>query len=408
MSWTASSDLRAQVQKLWDKGQLLAQLVEQAQADCEESKPLFPLRLMLKGPNSSELSERFDEVRAWIANLQQGVKVRTRPAYRLVLREIRHRVIGINAVPDEAWVDTLDDALALIGKRREAERFQSLLDQTAAIQPLLLQWLKRRPLRALELAGDWPLLLNIIAWLQAHPRPGIYLRQVDIPDVHSKFIELHRATLSELLDLALPAAAIDTSAGGVSDFARRYGFRGKPLRIRFRLLDARHALIAGDTDQDFTVTRETFDRLDPEASRVFITENEINFLSFPPMADSMVIFGAGYGFDMLSENAWLRERALYYWGDIDTHGFAILDQLRSLFPHVQSLLMDRATLLAHRQHWIAEPQPTLRDLPRLCDEERMLYDDLRDNRLGKQVRLEQEKIGFRLVEETLRTLQKEA
>ena len=31
--------------------------------------------------------------------------------------------------------------------------------------------------------------------------------------------------------------------------------------------------------------------------RVFITENEINFLAFPRMKEAIVIFGAGYGWD---------------------------------------------------------------------------------------------------------------
>ena len=38
---------------------------------------------------------------------------------------------------------------------------------------------------------------------------------------------------------------------------------------------------------------------------------------------------------------------LVYWGDLDTHGFAILNRLRECFPHARSMLMDRATLLAH-------------------------------------------------------------
>ncbi len=394
MSWTTPSDLRAQVQKLWDKGRLLSSLID------EES--CFPLRLTLKSPGSPELSERFDAVRAWIADLQLGEKSSTRHGYRLVMREVRHRVIGANAVPHEAWIDTLDDALALIAKRRDAERFRDLAAQTAA-QPALLPWLKKRPLRALELAGDWTRLLAIVGWLQANPRPGIYLRQVDIPGVHSKFIELHRGVLSELLGLALPAGAVDAGAAG--DFARRYGFRSKPVRIRFRLLDAQQALLVTGTDQDLALTHDTFARLDPAASRVFITENEVNFLAFPPMADSLVIFGAGYGFDMLAEAAWLRDRKLYYWGDIDTHGFAILDQLRAHFPHARSFLMDRATLLAHREQWTDEPQPATRDLPRLDDEERALYDDLRDNRFGPKIRLEQEKIRFGWIEDALLGLQ---
>jgi flagellar motility protein MotE (MotC chaperone) len=364
-------------------------------------------RIALWEGSKGELLEEIMGERDAIADSDQGRSFRAFWDFLMSSRrqeELTALLERVLALPPVAELNP--DALALIGKRREAERFKGLAVQTGARQPLLLPWLKKRPLRALELAGDWPRLLDIVTWLQANPRPSIYLRQVDIPGVHSKFIEAHRATLSELLDLALPAAAIDASAGGVSEFARRYGFRDKPLRIRFRLLDPRHALIATGTDQDFAVTRNIFDRLDPDASQVFITENEINFLAFPPITDSLVIFGAGYGFDMLADAAWLHNRTIFYWGDIDTHGFAILDQLRALFPHVRSFLMDRETLSAHHQQWIAEPQPTLRDLPRLNDDERALFDDLRDNRLGTQVRLEQEKIAFGWIEETLIQLQR--
>ena len=107
--------------------------------------------------------------------------------------------------------------------------FRSLLDATQ-LQPALLPWLQRQPRRALALAEVWPQLLDVVAWLQAHPRPDIYLRQVDLPGIHSKLIEAQRGVLSELLDLALPAEAINTMASGATQFARRYGFRDKPLR----------------------------------------------------------------------------------------------------------------------------------------------------------------------------------
>ena len=145
-------------------------------------------------------------------------------------------------------------------------------------------------------------------------------------------------------------------------------------------------------------------RLDLPVSRVFITENEVNFLAFPPVPHSMVIFGAGYGFEVLAGARWLQQREIYYWGDIDTHGFAILDQLRAQLPHVKSLLMDKATLLAHASQWGDEPQPLLRDLPRLTVEEHALFDELRDNRLRVGVRLEQERIGFGWLQQALTEL----
>jgi len=90
---------------------------------------------------------------------------------------------------------------------------------------------------------------------------------------------------------------------------------------------------------------------------------------------------------------------VHYWGDIDTHGFAILDQLRAHFPHAQSFLMDHDTLLEHQAQWTLDPQPTQRDLPRLNEAERRVYDDLRWRRLRDEpLRLEQERINFSRVE----------
>jgi hypothetical protein len=267
-----------------------------------------------------------------------------------------------------------------------------------------MPWLAAHPLSVLQLADVWPQLLDIIGWMQAHPRPGIYLRQIDVPGVHSKLVEAHRATLAPLLDLALPADAIDTQASGIANFNRRYGFRDEPPRLRFRILDPALALTPGGCDQDISLRKDAFAQLQLPVTRAFITENKTNFLAFPAVPASLVIWGEGYGFDMLGEADWLKHCALHYWGDIDTHGFAILDQLRSRLPHTQSFLMDRDTLMAHRSLWGSEATPLQRDLLRLSPEESALYDDLRDQRLSPSLRLEQEHIGYAWLIEKLRTL----
>lgn len=388
--WTRPHDLRGQVQKLWDRGEILSCLIT--------GESLFPRRLVLKAPASSELSERFEAVRAWINEL------RSMPYCRVEMREFRHRVLGANAVPDEIWIDTVGDATTLIGKQRDMARFMALVEITGKSDPRLLGWLAKRPLRALELFDDWNWLLEIVSWRMRHPKPGIYLRQVDIPCVHSKFIETYRGVLGELLDLVLPAEEIDDSVSGVNQFAQRYGFRDKPVRIRFRILDPAISPLPGGATPDMTLDAESFAQLDVPVSHVFITENEINFLAFPEVKRSLVIFGGGYGFEMLSEARWLANCPIHYWGDIDTHGFAILDQLRNQFNHVESLLMDRATLLAFESLWGIEEKQTIRDLPRLTEEERSLYDDLRDNKIRKNLRLEQERIGFGWAEAALASI----
>jgi hypothetical protein len=386
MNWTRPADLRAQLLKLWDRGELLAALVT--------GQALFPRRFQLKTPSSAEMGDRFDDVRAWISEL------RAMPHCRVEMREFRHRVFGTNAIPHEVWIDTTEAALALIGKQRLATRFSALLQLTRTHQPRLLEWLAKRPLRALESDDEWSRLLTIVSWVEQHPRPGVYLRQVDITGVHSKFIEAHRTILTELLDIVLAPAAIDFSTSGASHFAARYGFRNKPARVRFRLLDHACNLSFGNV-RDITLDAESFALLNPAVSQVFITENEINFLAFPAHKESLVLFGAGYGFEMLSRVDWLTRCRIHYWGDIDTHGFAILHQLRSLFEHVESFLMDRATLMAFGAQWGTEEKQVRHDLPRLTREEGELYDDLRDNRIRSNLRLEQERIGFTRVETAL-------
>lgn len=378
--WTTPADLRARVLREWERGRLLA----------APGEARYPWRIPLKGPSSAELADRFEEARQWIRTLSEAAKSDRGAGFRLESQEIQHRQLGRNQVPVAAWLDNDADALALIGKRREAARFQELAGTITQAFPALQDWLLKRPLRVLEHGEDWPRLLGVLDWIAAHPRPNVYLRQIEAPGVHSKFIERHRALLTELLERILPAAAIDATApGGVNGFEQRFGFRAKPSLVRFRLLDG---TISGLSD--LTVPADQFARLSLPARRVFMTENEINFLAFPPVPDSLVIFGAGYGFDPLAEASWLHERDIYYWGDIDTHGFAILDQLRSHLPQVRSLMMDRPTLMAHQPLWGREDTPTQRELRRLHPDEASLYDDLRQDRIAPALRLEQERIGY--------------
>jgi hypothetical protein len=421
--WTSPQDLHAQVLRLWQRGVLLAEAVSEpaevvagpadaaaglaetgdglAGAPAGESR--YPLRLTLKVPTAAELSTRYDEARDWIAALQ-----REAGHYRVVFEERRHRQLGSNLFPAEVWLDTREQALAFIRKGKEAAAFDMIVSETRARQPLLLPWLARRPHQALALAAEWSRLLNTVEWKQRHPRPYIYLRQADIPEVDSKFIEQHRGVLSVMLDLALPASMIDGQFTGAAGFERRYGFRSKLPRIRFRLLDSlgtqrifasgtlRNAHVNADNDLraelDIMMPMGLFAALRLPVTQVFIIENEIDFLAFPAIAGGLAIFGAGYGVSSLAAATWLTDVDVHYWGDIDTHGFVILDSLRAVLPATRSLLMDRATLLAHRSFWDQEKTPATHDLLHLQPDEASLYDDLRTNQLGERVRLEQERI----------------
>ena len=390
MNWSSTKDLKANLMRVWKRGDLLR--------DALTDNHRFPIRLPLKAPDSADLSSRFDAVRSWAAELTAN------SVLRLELREVQHRVQGAQRLPTSAWIDSLEGALSWLDKHDEWNRFLSLVETTRHSLPGLLPWLEKHPLAALELADDWPRLMAVVAWLIDHPRPNIYLRQVDLPDLHTKFIEAHRGVLAELLDLALPSEVVDNTKSGSRQFAARYGFLDKPVLIRFRVLDPEIAWGLGPLCPDIALDAESFSRLCISGKRVFITENEINFLAFPRVSESIVIFGAGYGWEALAGCRWLHQCSIHYWGDIDTHGFGILDRLRAHFDHADSFLMDQATLDTHRLFWGVEDSPLRADLLRLTQEERTLYHSLRDNSIRCGLRLEQEYISFGWLKERLRDL----
>jgi hypothetical protein len=400
MTWTSPDDLASQLQRLWDQGRLLACLVPagKAQGTADDARLQFPLSLKVRRPTARDLGERFGAVRAWVDALELGSRSRLGAGYEIVWDEINNRQLGRNKVPAAILVPTFADALSLIERSEDAARFEALVAETLAKFPTLHGWLARKPLAVLAHAGDWSRMLDCLAWFRDHPRSGAYLRQIDVTGVDTKFIERHKPLLTDLLDIALPPEAIEPSQSGVKAFEARYGLRAKPPLVRFRILDERRA-IAGLTD--LTVPAEQLAGFKTDVTRVFIVENEITGLAFPPMPASLVVLGLGHAVSLVAGAQWLSEREVYYWSDLDTHGFAMLDRLRASLPRVRSLLMNRATLLAHRSLWTSEPAPHVAPLDRLTPEESALYADLRYDRLARSVRLEQELISFAWLQRTL-------
>lgn len=368
------------MERYWWSGRLLAGPLK--------GEALFPLAVTFRKPNTADLAERFDDVRLWIRELEAG------SGYEIEWTVRNHRQVGTQKIPDGIVVPTEADALRLIGKKADAETFRRLVGATLDRFPTLISWLARRPLVALENAAAWNRVLEVLAWFRSHPGSNLYLRQIEIAGVDTKFIEERRGLLAELLD------AVGHPGIGMS-FEQRFGLRQKPALVRFRFLDKRLYM---QGLSDLAIPGSDFARIAPGVDTVFVTENEINGLTFPDVPGSLVIFGLGYGLERLSQATWLGDKTIYYWGDIDTHGFAMLHRFRGIFPGVRSLLMDRETLLLHRDSWGQDGPPYAGPLDWLTADERSLFDDLQQDRFGVRVRLEQERISFGHVRRALERL----
>ncbi len=378
--WTGIGDIRTKLEREWTQGKLLTARLR--------NEDICPKRLILKQPKRNEWTEKWDAAKAWVDKLVEAEK---KNPFTIELQEVNHRQLGRNAFPHAILFQTDESLFTFIGKVSAFRNFYALCRQILVDFPEIRPWLEKRPLVVLQYQKEWPRLLAVLKYLKSHPRPGLYLRQLGIPEVDTKFIEQHKRLLSELLDLVLPQEMIDTSAKGAKGFTQRYGFLPKPIQVRFRILDADH-YIAGMSDLQIPVSE--FLNLHLDIDRVFITENEINGLAFPDVTRSIIIFGMGFGLDRLVHIQWLEGKKIYYWGDIDTHGYVMLDQLRSYFPQTSSFLMDRETLMAHQSLWGQESKPTRRSLNHLNQGELDVYELLVENVFSNAVRLEQERIAY--------------
>jgi hypothetical protein len=379
--WTRPADVREAVRKRWP-ALLTAFLTGQEWA---------PLDVPLRGPGPAEIGERFAEVQAWVAEWERAARGPLRVEYR----HVGGRLVGANQLPGRAWIDSYAQAWELLGARREVSELTRLADHAKAECPRVLPWLERNPVRALQQAADWDRLLATVRWIDEHDLADVYIRQVDVPGVDTKFIEGHKGVLTQLLDLQLDPVRVDIAT---SDFAGRYGLRRKPDYVRFRCARP------GSPYTEMTVRADELTARPPGVTRAYILENEVTYLAFPLAADAMVFFGDGYAVNVLANLDWLATLDLTYWGDVDTHGFAILNRLRTRFPHARSILMDRETLAAHPSQWVTEKTPTKAALRLLNPAEQALYQDLINGTFGPAVRLEQERISFASLEQALAQL----
>lgn len=384
--WTEPADVLDSLRRRWTRGDLLGR---HARGEAWE-----PVCLPLRGPTPTELAVDLGAAQEWASRWRAA-----HPRHlRVQTTKVGGRVVGANEVPCRVWIDTPQGLWAVLGVTAQVRAFDELAQLTSGQVPGLEPWVGAHPMRVLEKADLWPRALAVVAWVAAHGEAPIYLRQVDVPGVDTKFLETNRVLLSELLEEVLPAQRINSSAPR-TDLVARFGFRRKPDYVRLRTLDPTRLLPGGF--HEVTARGNDVAVLSPVTARVLVIENEITYLALPDTADTTAVLGSGYGLSRLASIGWLHDVELLYWGDIDTHGFAILDGLRAHFPQAKSILMDRSTLLSHESHWGREPAQNRTTLSRLTDVEQNLYDALIADTFGPAVRLEQERIAFGLIPRAL-------
>lgn len=371
---------------LLDPEGLVQRLAHRYRSKCREwlrGEGEWPLVIKLGQPSEEQAMQHCQQVRAWQESWAQW-----RGSADLQWSERRWSVLGSQRLPESVAFDSPQAVATALGEEEVWSRAIQRFRDVTAIWPQLIDTVSRD----FEVLAQWPdvefeRLLQLLRYLSSHPASDLYVRQLPVPGMDSKWLDKRQKVVCDWLQAI-------TGVPGKHDLFSLAGLRRLPVTLRVRLLDpSLGAAIGGIRDLQAPVT--DLATLELPIRQVLVVENLQTGLALKELPGAVVFMGQGYAVEPFGQLPWLRTVPSYYWGDLDTHGFVILDRLRKYLPHVQSLLMDKDTLLHHRPLWVEEDKPaTAMELPRLFAEERALFADLQHQRWGTRVRLEQERIDW--------------
>lgn len=377
-----------------DIRELLKRRFQNKHKEWLRAEAVWPLEINLGIPKEQDALRQPDNVRSWISVWRNW-----NGNGSLVWSERRWRSLGTQNVPQKLILKNPDDVVLWIGEAarwlRAVDRFKSLIQHWPALSDTLPRYFN---VLADYNDSDFLRLCDMLSWICANPNSNLYIRQIPVAGIDSKWLESRKNLICELVTAIQSDSSekLSTSPEGevsrARDFYKRCGLKPQPQLIRMRILDScLRKQFSGLCD--ISAPLEEVVDLGIMPTHVFIVENIQTGLAFKDLANSIVIMGLGYSVDVLAQIPWIRNARCIYWGDVDTHGFAILNRGRTHLPNVESVLMDKSTLLNHRTFWVEETtQHASTELPLLTDAEQKLFMSLKNNVWGQKLRLEQERI----------------
>jgi len=293
-----------------------------------------------------------------VAALRDASRAERGFGYEVEWQERRSRSLGKNPFPGNITIPGIEDFLRLIGKQAEFRRFDRRVNSLRAAFPELEPWLEKNMSHTVTWEPHWDDLCEVLDYFREHPAPGVFARELPLR-VDSKFIEHHAGKLRPLLEAILPDSAIDAAE---TDFDRRFGLRPFEAMIRMRFLDPELQRAAGVDQEEFGLPVDRLRAVGWPIRRVVIVENARCLLTLPrqPGSGTLGLFGHGYRVSNFSRLDWLAGCEIFYWGDIDVQGYEILSDLRGVWSHAKSMLMDRATVDAFGETAAGEGKPSQR------------------------------------------------
>jgi hypothetical protein len=376
--------------------------VSETSAAADDRQPFFPLVIRCStGSAADDLTARA----AGLAPLYDNSRNKTGSGYTLELAAQNTRRNASQTVIKRIYFENEKEYLSFIGKTAEVKRMR---DALAVLQKQLSvyfesnghdffsRWAENHlsELTAKHEDSFWEYICLCVNWLYNNPQCNLYIREIPL-SVHTKFIENNKALIHSLL-----------SRGTGRSLEEEYGLKSPPVLVRFRMLSKETRMRVGELPvSELCLPLAGFSILPAShqlsgINRIFIIENELVYLTFPHVENALCIWGHGYTVTELASCTWFTGFRLFYFGDLDEHGFDILSKFRGLFPAVKSFCMDGSTLAAFGEFRVTGKVLTGNSVPEhLTEEERTVFMEFRSD--PERNRLEQERIPLAYIEQHL-------
>jgi hypothetical protein len=364
---------------------LLARRFDNQHRNWLMGKGQWPLTMNLGMPMERDVADNAAAVRSWVETWSSW-----RGPGELLWEERQWSRLGRQRLPAAVQFSSAAQVATAV---RQGERWGRAASRHAALTrrwPVLAdtpQLVRNFDVLADYADEDFDRLFALLAWLEANPDSGLYTRQLPVAGLDTKWMEKRRGLVVDLMQSIYDRCS-------ERDFHLLCGLRKPPHRLRFRVLcPVLRASVGGLRDIEAPLEELAGLAINPKLA--VVVENLETGMALPDMEGAVAFIKLGNAVGALAGLPWLHRLPGIYWGDIDTHGFAILSRARAAMPGLISMMMDEGTLLSHRPLWVEEPVQNSDVLPDfLTAEEGTLYQSLREHRWGNNIRMEQERIDW--------------
>lgn len=299
----------------------------------------------------------------------------------VIWRTVRKGGLGEVRVPTEVLPPDLESFATWAGLHPELDRIRSRLDRLDLFgcdRALLV------PVRAdlIEMTEEeFGHLLRLIDWRRGTTEV-VPPRNIPLNGTDTKWVENRIALIEPVL----------TSCGLTREGETRHErcgfFREGKTQLALRFAPGDFPVL------DFTCDPESLVTWPPSVHTLIVLENLTTFRDVTPRPGYAIGWGSGHAAEASLPALPVADRIrILYWGDCDSHGYAILNGVRADLPHVRSVGMGLGTVVAHEDALVPEP-PSARlfgEMTRLTMEERRGRDLL----LTRELRLEQERVTLK-------------